>query len=175
LFGTWADWDHAEPIPPTRRGGLLRERRPLYGEIHVRTAPGQHHSLRTTDPISSLVLVRRDGTWKRDPSNNEPAYRIRARMATLLGEHGQVLVIEPTKVAAQRTAEALAQQIEEDDPACAALAALASTRLDAAHPLVGVLRRGVGFHHAALPGDIQAELEDGIRKGPLRYLVATTT
>lgn len=175
LFGTWADRDHAEPIPPTRRGGLLRERRPLYGEIHVRTAPGQHHSLRTTDPISSLVLVRRDGTWKRDPSNNEPAYRIRARMATLLGEHGQVLVIEPTKLAAQRTAEALAQQIEEDDPACVALAALASTRLDAAHPLVGVLRRGVGFHHAALPGDIQAELEDGIRKGPLRYLVATTT
>jgi hypothetical protein len=175
LFGTWADRDHAEPIPPTRRGGLLRERRPLYGEIHVRTAPGQHHSLRTTDPISSLVLVRRDGTWKRDPSNNEPAYRIRARMATLLGEHGQVLIIEPTKVAAQRTAEALAAQIEEDDPACAALTALASTRLDAAHPLVGVLRRGVGFHHAALPGDIQAELEDGIRKGPLRYLVATTT
>ena len=38
-----------------------------------------------------------------------------------------------------------------------------------------MLRRGVGFHHAALPGDIQAELEDGIRKGPLRYLVATTT
>ena len=163
------------PSRQRRKGGLLRERRPLHGEIHVRTAPGQHHSLRTTDPISSLVLVRRDGAWKRDPDKNEPAYRIRARMATLLGEHGQVLIIEPTKVAAQRTAEALAEQIEEDDPECAALAALASTRLDAAHPLVGVLRRGVGFHHAALPGDIQAELEDGIRKGPLRYLVATTT
>ena len=175
LFGTWADRDHAEPIPPTRRGGLLRERRPLYGEIHVRTAPGQHHSLRTTNPISSLVLVRRDGTWKRDRDKNEPAYRIRARVATLLGAHGQVLIIEPTKDAAQRTAKALAEQIEEDDPECAALAALASTRLDPAHPLVEVLRRGVGFHHAALPGDIQAELEDGIRKGPLRYLVATTT
>jgi hypothetical protein len=75
----------------------------------------------------------------------------------------------------QRTARALASEIEDDDPECAALAALASTRLDPAHPLVEVLRRGVGFHHAALPGDIQAELEDGIRKGPLRYLVATTT
>jgi hypothetical protein len=96
-------------------------------------------------------------------------------MATLLGEHGQVLIIEPTKAAAQRTATALAEELEEDDPECAALVALASTRLDAAHPLVGALRRGVGFHHAALPGDIQAELEDGIRKGPLRYLVATTT
>ena len=141
----------------------------------MRTAPEQHHSLRTINPISSLVRVRREEGWKRDPDKNEPAYRIRARMATLLGEHGQVLIIEPTKLAAQRTAEALAQQIQEDDPECAALAALASTRLNAAHPPVGVLRRGVGFHHAALPGDIQAELEDGIRKGPLRYLVATTT
>ena len=176
LFSTWVNWDIAgESIPLARKGGVLRERRPLHGEIHVRTAPGQHHSLRTTDPIGSLVLRRKDGAWKRDTDKNEPAYRIRARMATLLGEHGQVLIIEPTKVAAQRTAEALAEQIEEDDPECAALAALASTRLAAAHPLVGVLRRGVGFHHAALPGDIQAELEDGIRKGPLRYLVATTT
>lgn len=176
LFGTWVDWDtEAEDIPPKRKGTLHRQRRPLYGEIRVRTAPGQHEYLRTTDPISSLTLVDRDGRWKRDPSNSEPAYMVRARMATLLGEHGQVLIIEPTKVAAQRTATALAAEIEEDDPACAALAALASTRLDPAHPLVGVLRRGVGFHHAALPGDIQAELEDGIRKGPLRYLVATTT
>jgi hypothetical protein len=106
---------------------------------------------------------------------NEPGYVIRARMATVLGEHGQVLIIEPTKDAAQRTARALAKEIEDDDPECAALAALASTRLDPAHPLVEVLRRGVGFHHAALPGDIQAELEDSIRKGSLRYLVATTT
>jgi hypothetical protein len=176
LFGTSVDWNtEAEVIPPTRKGGLPRQRRPLHGEIHVRTAPGQHQYLRTTKPISSLMLVDRDGTWRRDPSNNEPAYVIRARMATLLGEHGQVLIIEPTKVAAQRTAIALAREIEEDDPTCAALAALASTRMNPAHPLVGVLRRGVGFHHAALPGDIQAELEDGIRKGPLRYLVATTT
>jgi hypothetical protein len=177
LFGTWVDWDlEGEPIPPARKGGLVRQRRPLHGEIHVRTAPGKHHYMRTR-PISSLVLVDRDGKWKRERGQgwNEPAYVIRARMATLLGAHGQVLIIEPTKDAAQRTAKALAEQIEDDDPECAALAALASTRLGPAHPLVDVLRRGVGFHHAALPGDIQAELEDGIRKGPLRYLVATTT
>jgi hypothetical protein len=175
LFGTWVDWDKPESIPPKRRGELHRERRPLHGEIHVRTAPGKHQSLQTTDPIGSLILIRRDGELKRDPTKNEPMYRIRARMAMLLGEQGQVLVIEPTKAAAQRIAVALAEEVAEDDPACAALAVLAATRMGAAHPLVGVLRRGVGFHHAALPGDIQAELEDGIRKGPLRYLVATTT
>jgi DEAD/DEAH box helicase len=177
LFGTWVDWDlEGEPIPPTRSGGLVRQRRPLHGEIHVRTAPGRHHTMRTR-PISSLVLVEKYGRWKRERGLgwNEPQYVIRARMATLLGAHGHVLIIEPTKDGAQRTAKALAGQLEEDDPECAALAALASTRLGPTHPLVEVLRRGVGFHHAALPGDVQAELEDGIRKGPLRYLVATTT
>lgn len=174
LFGTWADRQQDEVIPARRRGGLLRHRRPLHGEIHVRTAPGQYRSLRTTAPLGSLVLVKRGMRLEKDFTNSEPAYRIRARMATVLGGHGSVLIVEPTKVAAQRTAIALAEQLE-DDPACAALAALAATRLDAGHPLVGVLRRGVGFHHAALPGDIQAELEDGIRRGPLRYLVATTT
>jgi hypothetical protein len=174
LFGTDADRDKAEVIPPRRRGGLLRRRMPLHGEMHVRTAPGQHRSLRTTEPVGSLVVVERDGAWKRDGENSDPAYRIRARMATILGAHGSVLIVEPTRRAAQRTATALAEELE-DDPACAALVALATTRLEAAHPLVGVLRRAVGFHHAALPGDIQAELEDGIRRGPLRYLVATTT
>ncbi|MQA24500.1 MAG: DEAD/DEAH box helicase [Micromonosporaceae bacterium] len=174
LFGTTADRTKAEAIP-SRKGALPRERWPLHGEIHVQTAPGRHQSLRTTEPIGSLVVVRRDGIWKKDATKSEPAYRIRARMATILGGHGQVLIIEPTKQAAQRTAIALAEEIESDDPECGSLVALAATRLDPAHPLVGVLRRGVGFHHAALPGDMQSELEDGIRKGPLRYLVATTT
>ena len=176
VVGTWADRAKAENIPPRRKRELYRQRRPLYDQIHIRTAPGHYHSLATTEPVGSLILVWRDGRWKRDTTTgkNEPAYRTRARMATHLGAHGQVLIIEPTKRVAQDTARALSELLA-DDPACAALVALATTRLGAQHPLVGVLRRGVGFHHAALPGDIQAELEDGIRKGPLRYLVATTT
>jgi hypothetical protein len=71
--------------------------------------------------------------------------------------------VEPTKVAAHHTATALAEQIQEDDPNCIAIATLAATRLGDAHPLVSTLRRGVGFHHSALPDDIQAELEDGLR------------
>ena len=175
LFGTDPDWQNEEVIRPNRRGGLVRHHVPLHGQIHVRTAPGQYRSLRTTSPIGSLVLIERGSGRERDSTNSDPAYRLRARMATVLGAHGSVLVIESTKMAAQRTALALAGELDEDDPACAALVALATARLEAAHPLVDVLRRGVGFHHAALPGDIQAELEDGIRNGPLRYLVATTT
>jgi hypothetical protein len=55
-------------------------------------------------------------------------------MATLLGEHGQVLIIEPTKVAAQRTAEALAEEVEDDDPECTALAAGRRIGRPIAHP-----------------------------------------
>jgi hypothetical protein len=142
LFGTWADLQQDEVMPPQRRGGLIRHRRPLHGEIHVRTAPGQYRYLRTSVPIGSPVLVERGMRLEKDYTKSEPAYRIRARMATVLGVHGSVLIIEPTKMAAQRTAGALAEHLGEDDPACAALVALATTRLEAAHPLVGVLRRG---------------------------------
>jgi hypothetical protein len=175
LFTTLADWEHDQITGSTRKGGLVRHRLPLHGQINVRTSPGQYQALRTTEPIGSLVLIERGTRYEKDTVHSDQAYRLRARMATFLGAHGQVLIIEPTKLAAQRTAIALAEEVENDDPKCAALVSLATTRLGAAHPLVGVLRRGVGFHHAALPGDLQAELEDGIRKGPLRYLVATTT
>ena len=35
--------------------------------------------------------------------------------------------------------------------------------------------KGVAFHHAALPVDIQAEIEDAVRAGQIRILVATST
>lgn len=174
LLGTAAQWDDAEPVQQSARATLPRRRVPLHGQIHVRTAPDKHRSLRTTDPIGSLIQASRNGSWSKD-SKSDPAYRMRARMATVFGSQGSVLVVEATKVAAQRTAGAIAEELEEDDPECAALVALATTRLGTSHPLVATLRRGVGFHHAALPDDIQAELEDGIRRGPLQYLVATTT
>jgi hypothetical protein len=99
---------------------------------------------------------------------------MRVFVAQHLGQHGPVLIIEATKQNAQRFATALAAELEED-PDAGPLVSLASTRLGEQHPLVGTLQRGVGFHHAALPEDIQAELEDAVRAGRLRYLVSTTT
>ena len=173
LFRTDADWNNAKIIEPSGRRVLYRKRVPLHGQIHVRTSPGGYESLRTTEPVGHLVQVWRNGVWEKH-DDSDPAYAMRARTATVLGAHGSVLIIEATKRQAQYTAAAVAAELE-DDPQCAALVALAVTRLGQAHPLVAVLRKGVGFHHAALPDDIQAELEDGIRKGPLQYLVATTT
>ena len=84
------------------------------------------------------------------------------------------MVIEATKPAAQRSAEAIADLLE-DSPTSGALVALATTRVGENHPLVRVLRKGVGFHHSGLSDDLQAELEDGLRRGSIGYLVATTT
>lgn len=175
LLGTGADWDNAAPLAQSARTKLSRRTVPLHGEIHVRTAPGKHRSLQTTEPIGALVQEDRPGGWTKDNTRSDPAYRMRARMASLLGSQGAVLVVESTRSAARRTAQAIADEIDDDDPECAALVALATGRLGTSHPLVATLRRGVGFHHSALPEDIQAELEDSIRRGPLRYLVATTT
>lgn len=176
VLGTKADWDSAKIKPPSRRGTLTRQMVPLHGMVHIRTAPNKHRSLRTSEPIGTMVRKRRNQSdpWESDSSQSDPAYRLRARMVTTLGAQGSVLIVEPTKQAVQRTAGAVADELE-DDPEAAPLVALASTRLGTNHPLIAPLRRGVGFHHAALPDDIQAELEEGLRKGILRYLVATTT
>lgn len=177
ILGTTADWNSAAIELPTRRGGLARQMVPLHGMVHIRTAPNKHRSLRTTEPIGTLVRKRRNESdpWERDSTRSDPNYRLRARMVTTLGAHGSVLIVEPTKQAVQRTAWAVADELKDDAPDAAPIVALAITRLGANHPLVAPLRRGVGFHHAALPDDIQAELEDGLRNGILRYLVATTT
>jgi hypothetical protein len=100
---------------------------------------------------------------------------MRAELATFLGKHGPLLIVEATKALAQSTAGALAEALDDGDASPSPLVALAATRLGEGHPLVATLRRGVGFHHSALPDDIQAELEEGLRQGSLRYLVATTT
>jgi hypothetical protein len=177
LFGTDANWDEAVVVPPRTKSGLMRQSVPLHGTVHVRTAPQTHRSLRTSKPIATLVLKRRRDVdeWKKDDASSDPQYRIRARMATILAAHGSVLVVESTKQTAQRMASAIAAEIAVTTPETAPLLALTESRLGASHPLAEPLRKGVGFHHAALPDDIQAELENGLRQGILRYLVATTT
>ena len=43
------------------------------------------------------------------------------------------------------------------------------------HPLVGVLRKGVVYHHAALPADILETIESGIREDQIRFIASTTS
>lgn len=63
----------------------------------------------------------------------------------------------------------------DDNPRARPLADMAIQRLGAAHPLNTVLRKGVAFHHAALPVDVLEELEDALREGILRFMTCTST
>ena len=56
-----------------------------------------------------------------------------------------------------------------------ALQELVSARLAEDHPLTRTLDKGVAFHHAALPIDIQAEIENAVRAGHIRILIGTST
>jgi hypothetical protein len=181
LLNTDAQWDSAVDNPPTRKRMLHRRTIPLIGQISVRTAGGRISLVTTNEPIGELTQVRRDETdvtgetWERHTNESTPGYRMRALMATYLGAHGPLLAVEPTKAMAQRLAQAIADHLDDEDVVPSPLAAVAATRLGDAHPLVATLGRGVGFHHAALPDDIQAELEDGLKTGKIRYLASTTT
>jgi hypothetical protein len=88
---------------------------------------------------------------------------------------GLVLVIQPTRLEAQRLAEEVAASIDEEGEGTFVLAELARARLGEAHPLTKVVRKGIAFHHAALPVDMQAEIESAARAGQIRILVATST
>lgn len=175
IYTTVTDDSAAHIEEPQRKNQIPRRIRPLHGQITVRTGAGAGYvQLTTTEPVGELVEKIRDTGLEYDSGRTTARYRMRVPIAQYLGQHGPVLTIEGTKQGAQRFATALAEELE-DDPDSGPLVSLASLRLGENHPLVSTLRRGVGFHHAALPEDIQAELEDAVRFGGLQYLVSTTT
>ena len=55
----------------------------------------------------------------------------------------------------------------------AALVDFVRQQLGDDHPLVGVLKRGVGFHHAGLPVEVLEALEGAVRDDTLPYLTCT--
>jgi hypothetical protein len=71
-------------------------------------------------------------------------------------------------------AEAIAENLSDHQPA-RPLVELARIRLGSEHPLLKVLSKGVAYHHAGLPVDLQEAIEDGIREDRLTFIVATST
>ncbi len=171
-YPTGATWTKT----PRIGNKLARHRKPLHGRLVVRTGvgPAGKHTLTTAEPVGQLVMREtRSGEWDRDDDESTRQYVMRAPIIQHLGRLGQVLVIEGTKRLTQQMAATVAQDLDVT-PRTRSLADLVQSRLGN-HPLVGVLKHGVGFHHAALPNDIRAEVEDAFRRGDLRYLVATST
>ncbi len=174
-FTTHADWDQQEDRPPAGRVRIHRVACPLYGIISFKVPGAAARSFTTTEPIGTLVCrTRPDGRAGPKDTGSTPHYVHVAALASFLEHAGPVLTVTRTRPDAQRLAAALA---EGRDPVAGtrrtrdAVAAI----LDASHPLVAMLERGVGYHHAGLPLDVLALVEDELRAGRLDHLVCTTT
>ena len=160
---------------PSEGRRLARRSWRLKGSVHLRTGlAGEHVRATFSEPVGQLVQRRtRQRRWQRDGTSTTQDDQL-LPLIDHIRTTGSVLVVQATKNAAQRLAEKIADRLEED-PAMFALADLVRTRLGSKHPLARVIPKGVAFHHAALPVDIQSEIEDAVRSGMIGCLVATTT
>ena len=175
IFTTRPDWD-SETSEESRGARLPRRVIPLIGLVHLRTGlAGTFARGEFSEPVGNLVFrQKKSGDWIRDASQSTTQNTQLLPLIHHILTTGSVLVIQGTKTAAQRLAEAIAVSLDED-PTTFALADLVRTRLGPEHPLARVVPKGVAFHHAALPVDIQSEIEDAVRTGQINCLVSTTT
>ena len=175
IFTTRPDWE-SETFQEQEGRRLPRRVVPLLGLVHLRTGlTGSPVRGEFSEPIGNLVLrSQKNGKFVKDTSQSTPQNAQLLPLIAHIRTTGSVLVIVSTKSSAQRLAGRIADSMEED-PATFALADLVRTRLGAGHPLTRVIQKGVAFHHAALPIDVQSEIEEAVRTGQINCLVATTT
>ena len=166
-------WDHQRDIPAQGRR-LARREFPQRGVITLKVGNSVFVG-EFTDNVGTFVQrENRDGAWVRDSTASTLE---RDRLVPLIDHvaaSGPVLVVQPTRSEAQKLAEAVAR-VRTEEVAAFALQDLSRLRLGVSHPLTQVLGKGVAFHHATLPVDIQSEIEDAVRAERIKILVATST
>lgn len=180
VFTTSAHWEDtrletvAGPVWPYR---FITD---LSGQIRLRMADG-HTARLSTQGDTGWRLVRKSKTsilgQRGLPKDNERStkhYEIASQMITELGHAGSVLVVAGTRNQAQLIAKGLADALDER-PRMVPLVDFVRLQLGDDHPLVSVLRHGVGFHHAGLPIEVLEALEDAVRDDTLPYLTCTST
>lgn len=152
--------------PPTGKQKLARRVTDLKGVVSLYVDQGAAVSVRA----AQLGEVVRAGKSKSAPSRAEQLSPI----VELAARSGSVLTIHATKPGAERLAATLASH-RVDCPESLPLVRLAELRLGNGHPLVSILRKGVAYHHAALPADLQAEIEEAVRSEAIQIVCATST
>jgi hypothetical protein len=175
-YTTRPDWNSEQHITPVGRERLHRLSYPLRGIISF-TVPGAGaRSYQTVDPIGELVFRRNDNGTRgaRDNDRCSRHYAHVAALASFLGHAGPVLTVTGTRPDAQRLAAAIAAARPEVDSTRRARDAVAAM-LNHDHPLVAMLAHSVAYHHAGLPLEVLALIEDELRAGHLQHLVSTTT
>lgn len=174
LLGT-SKIEESRTVVPTRGGGSSKTQYDLRAHLAVRptSATEQHLVTSHKQPIGRLVLGP-DNRRKAGKGNSSPAYAMVARTAALLLRAGSLLMVVSQRVTARDAAQVMADELSSD-PRAQGLADGLAARLGAEHPLIGCIRKGVAYHHAGLPVEVQEAVEDAIRSGTIRAVVATST
>lgn len=175
LMGTEKIAESRTDIPASRRGGRNKTRYDLRARLAVRPTSATERHLTTSKgtPIGQLV-VGPDNKRITGKGNTSTAYSTTAKTATLLLRAGSLLMVVSHRATARDAAKVMADELEED-PRSQGLADALAARLGDDHPLVGTARKGVAYHHAGLPVEVQEAVEDAIRSETIKAVVATST
>lgn len=178
LFSTRVDWQTSREEAVRSSEFPKRLFHPLYGDIRLRPAENARvQYLQLVEPVGELAVrataegVQRPG---RETSHSTPMYRAVARLVVAVGHGGPVMVVTSTRADARRMAQAIAELVDPA-PAARPLAEFVRLRLGDEHPLVGVLTKGVSYHHAALPVDVLEAIELGVREDQVQFIASTTS
>ena len=164
--------EESRTVIPGRRNSPPKYRYGLRAILAVRPTSATERTLATSDdtPIGQLVV----GADNKQMDGSSPAYATTAKTATLLLRAGSLLMVVSQRNIARNAALVMADELEVD-PRAQGLADALAARLGADHPLIRCVRKGVAYHHAGLPVEVQEAVEDAIRNETISAVVATST
>lgn len=176
LFNTERDLANRVPMPQIGRENPRRQT-PIRGVIRLQRSAVEIAQGAFTDPVGIKVERQTgEGEWVPESTRSTPQLQQTVPLVRHLVEtrNTPTLVIVATREDARRHASWVADSMA-DIPDLAVLADRVQSRVGAAHALPALIRKGVAYHHGALPTDVQAEIEDAARAGQIKCLVATAT
>lgn len=164
--------EESRTVVTGKSGAAVKTRYDLRARLAVRPTNATEKHLVTSDntPIGQLVV----GADYKRKTGTSPNYVTTAKTATLLLRAGSLLMVVTQRATARDAARTMAADLDED-PRSQGLADALAARLGAEHPLIGCVRKGVAYHHAGLPVEVQEAVEDAIRSETIRAVVATST
>lgn len=130
----------------------------------------QHLVTSAEEPIGQLDLNAK----KKRTARSTPSYEMTARASTLLLRAGSLLMVVSQRSVARNAARVMAEHLDEE-PRALGIAQDLAEWLSPDHPLVAMVRKGVAYHHAGLPTEVQEAIEDGVRSEAIKAVVATST
>ncbi|MCS5480802.1 DEAD/DEAH box helicase [Corynebacterium sp. YIM 101645] len=167
--------DESRTIIPSGPRSKEKIQYDLRARLMVRPTKETEQYLVTSNdsPIGKLVIGTNNKriNGKNGTTSN---YAITAKTAALLLQAGSLLMVVSRRSIARNAAQEIAADLK-NNPRSQNLANFLAAQLGKNHPLVACVRKGVAYHHAGLPAEVQEAIEDAIRNELIKAVVATST